>query len=76
MTRTAAPWSQAVQPATVAQLRKGPPVVNVETAAALFGIGRSTAYNLIARGEFPAKVIRVGGRFKVVTSSLLDVLDR
>jgi hypothetical protein len=59
----------------VAELRKLPAGVDVTTAAAALGVSRSAAYDAIARGEFPARVIRVGGRLKVVTASLMDLLD-
>ena len=70
MTRTAAP-----RQITLAQLRKLPAVVDVTTTVAALGVSRSAAYDAIARGEFPARVIRVGGRLKVVTASLMDLLD-
>jgi hypothetical protein len=60
---------------TLDELRKLPPVVDVATAAAALGVGRSTAYDAIARGEFPAKVIVVGCRLRVVTASLIGLLD-
>jgi predicted DNA-binding transcriptional regulator AlpA len=45
--------------------------VDVPTAAAAFGISRSHAYELIIRDEFPAKVIRVGNRYRVITASVI-----
>jgi hypothetical protein len=35
-----------------------PPTVGVTAAAMAFGLSRSHAYDLINRGEFPAKVIK------------------
>ena len=42
-------------------------------AAQLLGIGRSTAYEVAARGDFPVPVIKVG-RCKRVSRRLLDEL--
>ncbi len=72
---TAAPWSRAAKPVTLGELREAGPVVNVEIAAAALGVSRSAAYEAIARDEFPARVIHVGRRIKVVTASLIDLLD-
>ncbi|MFL6118882.1 helix-turn-helix transcriptional regulator [Actinophytocola sp.] len=44
-------------------------------AATAFGISRSHAYELITRGEFPAKVIRVGNRYRVITASIIRALS-
>ncbi|WP_431969200.1 helix-turn-helix domain-containing protein [Actinacidiphila sp. bgisy160] len=53
-----------------------PPTTDLETAAAAaaFGIGRTTAYDLARKGEFPCKVIRAGRRMRVVTADLVRVL--
>lgn len=50
------------------------PTTDVETAGALLGISRSTSYGLAQRGQFPCKVIRVGRQYRVVVSSLREVL--
>lgn len=47
---------------------------SVGTAAEILGIGRSTAYDLIARGEFPVATLRLGRRIVVPTEPLLEVL--
>lgn len=44
------------------------------TAARAFGVGRSTAYSLAARGEFPVPVLRVGNQFRVSTAALRECL--
>ncbi|MFD3456130.1 helix-turn-helix domain-containing protein [Streptomyces sp. NPDC058691] len=46
----------------------------METAAAAFGIGRTTAYDLARRGQFPCRVIRAGRLFRVNTSDRVKVL--
>jgi hypothetical protein len=60
---------------TLAQVRKLPAVLDVSQAARVLGISRSSAYEAIARGDFPATVITVGRRKKVLTASLLRVLE-
>ena len=52
-----------------------PPTVDVTAAAMAFGLSRSHAYDLISRGEFPAKVIKVGNRYRVVTESVIHLLS-
>jgi len=46
------------------------PTVDVPTAARFLGISRSTSYELCRTGQFPVRVIRVGSRYRVVTSDL------
>jgi predicted DNA-binding transcriptional regulator AlpA len=65
-----------VHPPTLTEIRdRWPATVGVPRAATAFGISRSYAYELITRGEFPAKVIRAGGRFRVVTASIIRALS-
>lgn len=40
----------------------------------MLGIGRSSAYTAVREGNFPAKVIKIGGRYVVPTRPFLDVL--
>lgn len=42
-----------------------PLFLSVPEAARLLGVAQRTAYDLIARGEFPVRVQQVGGRKKV-----------
>lgn len=44
------------------------------TAARILGIGRTKAYELARRGEFPYLVIRVGDLYRVSTADLLRLL--
>ena len=53
--------------------RVGPQTYSVEEAAAHLGIGRTLAYELIRRAEFPIPVIRLGRRI-VVPRAALDAL--
>jgi predicted DNA-binding transcriptional regulator AlpA len=51
-----------------------PATVDVPTAARALNIGRTLAYQLVRTGEFPLPVLRLGSRYRVVTSSLLAAL--
>jgi excisionase family DNA binding protein len=47
-----------------------PGTLSVKLAARRLGIGEATAYDLIRRGEFPVRVIQLGGRKKVSIGEL------
>jgi hypothetical protein len=65
------PWS----PDRVRKLARDEVAVNVEVAAEILGIPRSTAYALAARGEFPVPVIKVSRRRWIVpTAHILTAL--
>jgi excisionase family DNA binding protein len=59
---------------TITQLRNGPPSVDLLTAAAVLGLGRTKAYEMARRGEFPVRVLRIGGSYRVPTAALLELL--
>lgn len=61
---------------TLTEIREHwPPTVDVPSAGAAFGLSRSYAYELVARGEFPARVIKVGSRYRVITESVIRALS-
>ncbi len=51
-----------------------PPTLSVEQAAVILGCGRSLAYNLARRGEFPCRVLRLGRRYVIPTADLLRAI--
>jgi excisionase family DNA binding protein len=51
-----------------------PFTLGVLEAARYLGIGRTTAYALIAAGELPVPVLRVGRSYRVPTAPLLELL--
>ena len=51
-----------------------PPIVDVPTAARVLGIGRSLASDLVRRGEWPTKVLRIGRLIKIPSAPLLSLL--
>ena len=52
-----------------------PPVLDVPTAAKVLGIGRSLAYDLVRRGEWPSTVIHVGKLIKIPSAPLLRLIE-
>jgi predicted DNA-binding transcriptional regulator AlpA len=51
-----------------------PLTVDIVTAARALGLCRSTGYELARRGEFPCRVLHVGGSYRVPTAELLRML--
>jgi hypothetical protein len=58
---------------TITQLRTTP-TVDLTTAARAPGLGRTKAYDLARRQQFPCRVIRVGDTYRVPTAGLLERL--
>ncbi len=59
---------------TQEQILTLPPVVDVPTAAAILGVGRSAAYELIRCGQWPTPVLRLGKLIRVPTAPLLELV--
>jgi hypothetical protein len=51
-----------------------PAVLNLVQAAALLGLGRTTAYRLVHDDQWPTPVLWLGGQIKIPTQPLLDLL--
>jgi hypothetical protein len=60
-------------PVSIAQLRTTA-TVDLMTAAAALGLGRTRAYELARRGQFPCRVIRIGDTYRIPTPGLLELL--
>lgn len=56
------------------QLLALPAVVDLTTAAKALSIGRTRAFELVRRGQFPVPVLRVGSTYRVPTAPLLKLL--
>jgi hypothetical protein len=56
------------------ELRNLPVSVDVVTAGRAFGMGRTRAYQLARRGEFPVRVLRLGNSYRVTRADLLRAL--
>lgn len=52
-----------------------PALLDVPTAAKVLGIGRSLAYDLVRRGEWPTQVLHVGKLIKIPTQPLIRLVD-
>ena len=51
-----------------------PAVLDLVQAAALLGVGRTTAYRLVHDGQWPTPVLRLGRLIKIPTQPLLELL--
>ena len=60
---------------TLEDVRRWPPAVDVTAAARALGVSRGTLYATIAEGRCPVQVITVGHRLKVLTASLVSLLE-
>lgn len=60
---------------TKEELNALPPVLDVPTAAEVLDIGRTLAYELIRRGQWPTPVLHVGRLIKIPTAPLLRLLE-
>ena len=49
-------------------------VTDVPTAAAIFGLSRSVAYDLVKAGTFPVPVLRFGSRYRIPVAAILAAL--
>ena len=63
------------QPMTEAELLALPPAVDLATAGRAFGIGRTKAFELARAGKFPVKVLKVGQKYRVPRTAILEALD-
>ncbi|WP_248772879.1 helix-turn-helix domain-containing protein [Nocardiopsis dassonvillei] len=59
---------------TIRELYDLPAAVDLMTAARALHMGRTTAYELARRGDFPCRLLRYGGTYRVVTAELLELL--
>jgi hypothetical protein len=62
------------QTISIDDLRSLPPTVGVEAAARVLGCGRTLAYELIQRSDFPCRVLPLGIRYVIPTAELLKAI--
>lgn len=60
---------------SVDELLALPVSVDLLTAGRAFGLGRTKAFDLAKRGEFPCRVIKVGPKYRVPRSGILEALN-
>lgn len=59
---------------TAQRIRALGAVTDLSTAARIFGLSRSVAYDLAKRDRFPVPVLRFGTRYRVPVAAILDAL--
>jgi len=47
------------------------PFTTLQTAAAIFGLSKTHAYDLAATGTFPVPVLKIGHRYRVPVAAIL-----
>lgn len=60
---------------TLEEIRGWPATVSITEAATALGVSRTTLYELMRIGESPVKILKLGSSRRVVTASLIAVLD-
>jgi hypothetical protein len=60
---------------SISELRQLPAIIDIVTAARALGLGRTKAYELARRGEFPCQLFRIGDTYRVPTAALLKLLE-
>ena len=68
------PEPSATPPWTADPIRALGTVTSVATAAAIFGLNRSVAYDLVKDDRFPVPVLRFGNRYRVPVAAILAAL--
>jgi hypothetical protein len=63
-----------MKPWTVADIRALGVTTDLVTAGEILGIGRSKSYELARRDEFPVRMLRIAGRYRILTADLITFL--
>lgn len=66
---------EIVRGMSLAQVRKLPATCDVTQAAMALGVSRASLYAAISEGSAPVRVIKVRKRLRVLTSSLIELLE-
>jgi hypothetical protein len=59
---------------TARRIRELGAVTDLQTAAVIFGLSRTTAYELARTDQFPVPVLRFGSRYRVPVPAILSAL--
>lgn len=51
------------------------PTLSLDEVNPFFGLSRTTGYELARRGGYPAPLLKIGSRYRVITVGLLRVLQ-
>jgi hypothetical protein len=65
----------AAEVPTLDEIRTWPATVSVPRAATALGISKTYLHQLIKRNESPVKVLPFGGRHRIITASLVRLLE-
>jgi predicted DNA-binding transcriptional regulator AlpA len=65
--RTPARWTEQ-------RIRALGAITDLPTAASIFGLSRTAAYDLVKQDAFPVAVIKLGARYRVPVAAILTVL--
>ncbi|MFF3114239.1 hypothetical protein ACFVSN_34265 [Kitasatospora sp. NPDC057904] len=57
-----------------AELLALPAAIDLDTANRAIGLGRSKGYELARRDAYPCRVLRLGKKYRVITTDLLRLL--
>ncbi|AGK78599.1 helix-turn-helix transcriptional regulator [Streptomyces microflavus] len=60
---------------TLAEVREWPATVSVPEAARALGVSKSHLHDLVKRGEAPVRTLSFGTSRRVVTASLVHLLE-
>lgn len=60
---------------TLDEIRAWPATISVPQAATALGISKTYLHDLIKRNESPVKVLPLDGRHRVITASLVRLLE-
>ncbi|MGW1611662.1 DNA-binding protein [Streptomyces sp. NPDC002285] len=60
---------------TLGEIRSWPATVSVPKAATALGVSKSHLHALIKRGESPVELVPLGGSHRVITASLVRLLE-
>ncbi|MFF0243969.1 helix-turn-helix domain-containing protein [Streptosporangium sandarakinum] len=61
-------------PWTMEAIKALGPTTNVETAASVLDVSTWLAYELIRRGEWPTRALRLGRKIRIPTHDLVELL--
>ncbi|MBF8193972.1 helix-turn-helix domain-containing protein [Nonomuraea sp. K274] len=67
--------TSSTTPASHPAQQAAPEVISLLAAGRLLGLGRTTTYRLARAGQFPCRVLRIGGRYAVPVRGLRALLD-
>lgn len=69
------PMAKPADRPTLEEVRQWPATVGIPEAAKALGVSRSHLYDAIKEGHAPVKVERIGRAQRVITASLLRLLE-